>query len=157
MMSSSDSTKEKKLARLAALKEKRTNDEAARAPSNGSSLGTTNSSISNNTAKVQITSPPRLINGIIQANVDVLEMIEESVEGKRVLIPPIEAGSDLALAPLTDEKGDYLYKLDAGYKKTSNREPLQLAEYRRITAKICLLYTSPSPRDRQKSRMPSSA
>ena len=25
------------------------------------------------------------------------------------------------------------------------------------TVKICLLYTSPSPRDRQKSRMPSSA
>ena len=25
------------------------------------------------------------------------------------------------------------------------------------TLKICLLYTSPSPRDRQKSRMPSSA
>ena len=25
------------------------------------------------------------------------------------------------------------------------------------TAKVCLLYTSPSPRDRQKSRMPSSA
>ena len=28
---------------------------------------------------------------------------------------------------------------------------------RRWTAKVCLLYTSPSPRDRQKSRMPSSA
>ena len=27
----------------------------------------------------------------------------------------------------------------------------------KIEAKICLLYTSPSPRDRQKSRMPSSA
>ena len=27
----------------------------------------------------------------------------------------------------------------------------------RIDSKICLLYTSPSPRDRQKSRMPSSA
>ena len=26
-----------------------------------------------------------------------------------------------------------------------------------VTFKICLLYTSPSPRDRQKSRMPSSA
>ena len=26
-----------------------------------------------------------------------------------------------------------------------------------LTAKACLLYTSPSPRDRQKSRMPSSA
>ena len=29
--------------------------------------------------------------------------------------------------------------------------------YRVYDAKICLLYTSPSPRDRQKSRMPSSA
>ena len=27
----------------------------------------------------------------------------------------------------------------------------------RLQTKICLLYTSPSPRDRQKSRMPSSA
>ena len=26
-----------------------------------------------------------------------------------------------------------------------------------VTANVCLLYTSPSPRDRQKSRMPSSA
>ena len=34
-------------------------------------------------------------------------------------------------------------------------EPLGLAYYRSIIA--CLLYTSPSPRDRQKSRMPSSA
>ena len=27
----------------------------------------------------------------------------------------------------------------------------------KVNAKACLLYTSPSPRDRQKSRMPSSA
>jgi succinate dehydrogenase/fumarate reductase flavoprotein subunit len=26
-----------------------------------------------------------------------------------------------------------------------------------VMSKVCLLYTSPSPRDRQKSRMPSSA
>ena len=31
------------------------------------------------------------------------------------------------------------------------------AEIERSRAAICLLYTSPSPRDRQKSRMPSSA
>ena len=31
------------------------------------------------------------------------------------------------------------------------------AKTRGITKGICLLYTSPSPRDRQKSRMPSSA
>ena len=31
------------------------------------------------------------------------------------------------------------------------------AEYEATQMYICLLYTSPSPRDRQKSRMPSSA
>ena len=30
-------------------------------------------------------------------------------------------------------------------------------KYKRVRYKGCLLYTSPSPRDRQKSRMPSSA
>ena len=35
------------------------------------------------------------------------------------------------------------------------RRVLELDAYR--TAHTCLLYTSPSPRDRQKSRMPSSA
>ena len=29
--------------------------------------------------------------------------------------------------------------------------------HQRMNDKVCLLYTSPSPRDRQKSRMPSSA
>ena len=32
-----------------------------------------------------------------------------------------------------------------------------LSKWRRATIRFCLLYTSPSPRDRQKSRMPSSA
>ena len=30
-------------------------------------------------------------------------------------------------------------------------------ELEQLRSKVCLLYTSPSPRDRQKSRMPSSA
>ena len=33
----------------------------------------------------------------------------------------------------------------------------KLQEKREMQAQACLLYTSPSPRDRQKSRMPSSA
>ena len=38
-------------------------------------------------------------------------------------------------------------------------EPLynRLAEFEKGATNVCLLYTSPSPRDRQKSRMPSSA
>ena len=36
-------------------------------------------------------------------------------------------------------------------------ESMSKKNYKGKTLKICLLYTSPSPRDRQKSRMPSSA
>ena len=36
-------------------------------------------------------------------------------------------------------------------------EDLNLVKWEEWPAKVCLLYTSPSPRDRQKSRMPSSA
>ena len=35
--------------------------------------------------------------------------------------------------------------------------PVDANIHRIIKSKVCLLYTSPSPRDRQKSRMPSSA
>ena len=37
----------------------------------------------------------------------------------------------------------------------AGKQKVKLSEERRV--KSCLLYTSPSPRDRQKSRMPSSA
>ena len=40
------------------------------------------------------------------------------------------------------------------YNKLPNKS--ELSEYKALL-KSCLLYTSPSPRDRQKSRMPSSA
>ena len=42
-------------------------------------------------------------------------------------------------------------RLEIGFESKSEEEL-----YDRLT-KFCLLYTSPSPRDRQKSRMPSSA
>ena len=40
-----------------------------------------------------------------------------------------------------------------------NRNDLDFVDIESLSAKLkdCLLYTSPSPRDRQKSRMPSSA
>ena len=42
-------------------------------------------------------------------------------------------------------------ELDLNQKRVLIREDLN------VPVKDCLLYTSPSPRDRQKSRMPSSA
>ena len=40
---------------------------------------------------------------------------------------------------------------------TDGKKSRQVVEYGIEALKACLLYTSPSPRDRQKSRMPSSA
>ena len=41
--------------------------------------------------------------------------------------------------------------------KVPGEEQIAVAEQETDNEQVCLLYTSPSPRDRQKSRMPSSA
>ena len=54
---------------------------------------------------------------------------------------------------LVDSAGSWLESIDAA--TANDWTALQAAFKARYTT--CLLYTSPSPRDRQKSRMPSSA
>ena len=73
--------------------------------------------------------------------------------------------TERSAAPL-DEKMEFRY--DTGYSYEKNREEMNkiyeqelrirsaLAKFN-STTKICLLYTSPSPRDQLVSRMPSSA
>ena len=56
----------------------------------------------------------------------------------------------------------YIIELDIWSQNTHSNRQWQfckesLIDLRNALAEICLLYTSPSPRDRQKSRMPSSA
>ena len=51
-----------------------------------------------------------------------------------------------SLKPVTPKTFDHIVRL---YQSTP--------KWRKKAANTCLLYTSPSPRDRQKSRMPSSA
>ena len=49
-------------------------------------------------------------------------------------------------------------KLELAFTIADGLEYLQIAVDAGLDVdKVCLLYTSPSPRDRQKSRMPSSA
>ena len=48
-------------------------------------------------------------------------------------------------------------KLKEVSSKSNGKTFLTLPDSNAIEYNICLLYTSPSPRDRQKSRMPSSA
>ena len=50
-------------------------------------------------------------------------------------------------------KLDGVVKTEVGYCGGNSSE----TTYKEVCTGTCLLYTSPSPRDRQKSRMPSSA
>ena len=58
----------------------------------------------------------------------------------------------------TVKKGLYYYMNQRKKKGTSRKGKGTVTDAAlKRSAKTCLLYTSPSPRDRQKSRMPSSA
>ena len=58
----------------------------------------------------------------------------------------------------TPSKGDRVYIHYKIYSKAfDSGEPVDASYFRTRPVDFCLLYTSPSPRDRQKSRMPSSA
>ena len=65
-------------------------------------------------------------------------------------------GDDQTLQQMTkqlDKLVNVLQVLDLTQRPAVERELMLL----KVSAPACLLYTSPSPRDRQKSRMPSSA
>ena len=55
-----------------------------------------------------------------------------------------------------EKKPEKVVQVEAETLKKTKRAQLVLPEEKQ-TVKTCLLYTCPSPRDRQKSRMPSSA
>ena len=82
---------------------------------------------------------------------DVLSALIESYEARRFSIPDADPIDVLKFA--MESMGRTQAEL--GHLITRSRATEVLNRKRRLT--ICLLYTSPSPRDRQKSRMPSSA
>ena len=55
----------------------------------------------------------------------------------------------IGVSALVYDDGETVYTGAFGLRDRENNKP--------VTHDTCLLYTSPSPRDRQKSRMPSSA
>ena len=73
-----------------------------------------------------------------------------SVDGEEGLEKAQEIKPDLVLLDVM------LPKMDGFEVCRILRKDLEMPVFM-ISAKACLLYTSPSPRDRQKSRMPSSA
>ena len=66
---------------------------------------------------------------------------------------------DKVAAGLRGDAGVAMSRLNAARDAllSRSREPAPPPQRLRVVSRTCLLYTSPSPRDRQKSRMPSSA
>ena len=64
--------------------------------------------------------------------------------------------ADQALAKFTGSNVN-IEKARAYMKWENELQPLQIKQLKKILYMACLLYTSPSPRDRTRSRMPSSA
>ena len=84
----------------------------------------------------------------LEDSADFQELLDE-VEDRQVVEPAEEA-------PVVAEKGEKGDKGEPG--DTVVQPPQRVSGFDHIALPgICLLYTSPSPRDRQKSRMPSSA
>ena len=73
-------------------------------------------------------------------------------EPENQLVQRASSGCDEAYATLIAQNVTLVRSILGGYLRDDN-EVDEIAQ--RVF--ICLLYTSPSPRDRQKSRMPSSA
>ena len=73
--------------------------------------------------------------------------------GKRIGIGARPPANPHAEAWIRQGSADDLQKGDL----YTARLTLDITPAMRARIKVCLLYTSPSPRDRQKSRMPSSA
>ena len=75
-------------------------------------------------------------------------------------IADVKTGIAYKRALIEKQKGDIasLRKQLGGVGATGNAVEPMLEKIRvAVTAEVCLLYTSPSPRDRTRSRMPSSA
>ena len=70
-------------------------------------------------------------------------------------IPTIEPKE--IITTITNMKTGEVYKDDADWKAKGIPESDIRKDVRVIMPSLCLLYTSPSPRDAQLSRMPSSA
>jgi len=127
-----------KAARIAAMKAKKASMDAARGLS-ATNVATARSIGSKSLSRAQVSgivlSVPRPGERCMHVDMKVTQ-VEDSKTGGLMLMPATEANPTFALAPFTDEKGDYAYKYDDKYQKTSERKPLELGEMGIATVKL---------------------
>ena len=77
---------------------------------------------------------------------------DEHVNQKAMTVAEIVSVCDAAITTIREIQQEFISEVNAPEKKDAPQTPPPSMQF-----PTCLLYTSPSPRDRQKSRMPSSA
>ena len=90
----------------------------------------------------------------IEADAKLSETRASGTKAEDTMVEPPwlqEAESSLIMSLPEEEQPEWQQRFEA------HRQQQQEEEEARRKRQACLLYTSPSPRDRQKSRMPSSA
>ena len=96
------------------------------------------------------------INNISDSETEVLGLVNENGAIAKVgMSKKIKAGQILVIKTDPEEIANIKAKL--GFEVAENLNPIREEGLEEIEAMICLLYTSPSPRDATLSRMPSSA
>ena len=75
---------------------------------------------------------------------------------KPLTLEEVQEAADIFL-PLFEEVHDRLKLANCNLRSPSIEDTLKVMEHICKLAQHCLLYTSPSPRDKRQSRMPSSA
>ena len=73
------------------------------------------------------------------------------------LLPPLATATDHNFTPEAGQVSVQLDKTDLNSVAYSSSQAKEVTDFATIKTISCLLYTSPSPRDRTRSRMPSSA
>ena len=82
-------------------------------------------------------------------------MTDANIEAMKMLSPRRNTTNATSVTELAQEQlAHFSIDPESDYGKTLLRAVERMYESQ---SDVCLLYTSPSPRDRQKSRMPSSA
>ena len=80
------------------------------------------------------------------------------ISNKGILMPESPIRKLVPFAENAKKRGIKVYQLNIGQPDIETpKVALDAVKNNEIKVLACLLYTSPSPRDRQKSRMPSSA
>jgi len=121
------------------MKAKKAQNDASRGislGSTGSTKGANNGSLSRARVTATILGPARPGEKCIYLDVKLNSIEDSSATTGKLLMPVTAQGSLFSVLPTTDEQGDYQFKYDDKFRKTTERKPLELGEAGVTTIKL---------------------